>query len=84
MLLAGLAPFAALVWLPASKDVGAGRDAVRSFGPLAWVLLYVLVIAGVAEVSVYATVASGESLGLRPALGGPAGYPGGSRLAWPG
>jgi putative copper export protein len=62
--LAGLAPFAALVWLPASKDVGAGRDAVASFGLVTWVLLYVLAIAGVAELSTYATVASGEPLSL--------------------
>jgi hypothetical protein len=38
-LLAGLAPFAALVWLPASREVGDGHDAVGPFGVLAWVLL---------------------------------------------
>jgi putative copper export protein len=64
VLLAGLAPFATLVWLPASKNVGAGRDAVRPFGLLAWVLLYVLAIAGVGELSAYATLASGKSLSL--------------------
>ena len=62
VLLAGLAPFAALVWLPASKDDEAGRAAVGSFGLVAWMLLYVLAIAGVAELSAYATLASGESL----------------------
>jgi putative copper export protein len=62
VLLAGLAPFAALVWLPASKDVVVGRAAVRPFGLLAWVLLYTLAIAGVAELATYATLASGESL----------------------
>ncbi len=61
VLLAGLAPFVALVWLPASKDAEVGRAAVRSFGLLAWVLLYVLAIAGLAELSAYATLASGES-----------------------
>jgi putative copper export protein len=71
VLLAGLAPFAVLVWLPASKDVGVGRAGVRPFGLLAWVLLYVLAIAGVAELSAYATLASGEPLStglLREAL----------------
>ncbi|HEX2185898.1 MAG TPA: CopD family protein, partial [Chloroflexota bacterium] len=62
VLLAGLAPFAALVWLPASKDAVVGRAAVRPFGLLAWLLLYVLAIAGVAEVATYSTLASGESL----------------------
>lgn len=62
VLLAGLAPFAVLVWLPASKGVEVGRAAVRPFGLVAWVLLYVLAIAGVAELSAYATLASGESL----------------------
>jgi copper transport protein len=61
VLLAGLAPFVALVWLPASKDAEVGRAAVRSFGLLAWVLLCVLAIAGVAELSAYATLVSGES-----------------------
>lgn len=60
--LAGLAPFAALVWLPASKDIG--RAALGPFGLVAWVLLYVLAIAGVAELSAYATLASGEPLSL--------------------
>ena len=55
VLLAGLAPFVALVWLPTSKDAEVGRAAVRSFGLLAWVLLYVLAIAGLAELSAYAT-----------------------------
>jgi hypothetical protein len=64
VLLAGLAPFAALVWLPVSKGTGAGRDAVRPFGLLAWILLYVLLIAVVCELSAYATLASGESLSL--------------------
>jgi len=62
--LAGLAPFAALVWLPASREVGAGQNAVGPFGLLAWMLLYVLAIAGVGELSGYAMRASGEPLSL--------------------
>jgi copper transport protein len=64
--LGGLAPFAVLVWLPSSKVVGIGRDALWLFGYLAPVLLYVLAVAGVGELSVYAMRASGEpfSVGL--------------------
>jgi copper transport protein len=61
-LLAGLAPFSALVWLPSSKEVGDGRDAIGQFGILAWVLLYVLAVAGAGELSAYAMRASGEPL----------------------
>ncbi len=61
-LLAGLAPFATLVWLPASKEVGDGHDAIRPFGVLAWVLFYVLAVAGVGELVAYAMRASGEPL----------------------
>jgi putative copper export protein len=70
-LLAGLAPFAALVWLPASREVGVGCDAIRPFGLLAWILFYVLAVAGVGELSAYAMRASGEPLStglLREAL----------------
>src|SRR3712207_1998953 len=63
-LLAGLAPFAALVWLPASRDIAPGRDAIRPFGSLAWVLLCVLAVAGVGELSAYAMRASGESFSV--------------------
>jgi copper transport protein len=63
-LLAGLAPFAALVWLPASGQTGgAGHGALRPFGVLAWVLLCVLAAAGVGELSAYAVRASEEPLG---------------------
>ena len=65
-LLAGLAPFAALVWLPASSEVGAGYRAVRPFGLAAWGLFYVLVFAGVGELASYAARAWGEP--LDPAL----------------
>lgn len=52
--LAGLAPFAVLVWLPASTQLAVGRDAIRPFGVLAWALLCVLAVAGVGELSAYA------------------------------
>lgn len=60
--LAGLAPFAVLVWLPASRQSCAGRAAIRSFGVLAWGLLLALAVAGVGELSSYAVRASGETL----------------------
>jgi copper transport protein len=61
--LAGLAPFVALVWLPASRQTGAaGHGALRPFGVLAWALLCVLAVAGVGELSSYAVRASGEPL----------------------
>jgi len=60
--LAGLAPFAVLVWLPATSQSGAGRDAIRPFGLAAWVLLLALVVAGAGELSSYAVRASGEAL----------------------
>ena len=61
-LLAGLAPFAVLVWLPATSQSGAGRDAIRPFGIAAWVLLLALAVAGAGELSSYAVRASGEAL----------------------
>ena len=60
--LAGLAPFAAVVWLPASGQSAAGRAAIRPFGVLAGGLLLALALAGVAELSTYAVRASGDSL----------------------
>jgi methionine-rich copper-binding protein CopC len=61
--LAGLAPFVALVWLPASRQSGAaGHGALRPFGVLAWALLCVLAVAGVGELSSYAVSVSGEPL----------------------
>jgi copper transport protein len=60
--LAGLAPFAVLVWLPATSQSGAGRDAIRPFGLAAWVLLLALGVAGAGELSSYAVRASGEAL----------------------
>jgi copper transport protein len=60
--LAGLAPFAAVVWLPASGQSGVGRAAIRSFGVLAGGLLLALALAGVGELSTYAVRASGDPL----------------------
>jgi copper transport protein len=60
--LAGLAPFAVVVWLPASGQSGVGRTAIRSFGVLAGGLLLALTLAGVGELSSYAVRASGDSL----------------------
>jgi copper transport protein len=60
--LAGLAPFAALMWLPASRQSGVGRGAIRSFGVLAGGLLLALAGAGVGELSSYAVRASGDPL----------------------
>jgi methionine-rich copper-binding protein CopC len=56
--LAGLAQFAVLVWLPASRHSGVGRAAIRSFGVLAGGLLLALAVAGVGELSSYAVRAS--------------------------
>ncbi len=63
-LLAGLAPFAVFVWLPASEEVGVGREALGLFGLAAWGLFYVLVFAGLGELAVYAMRASGEFFGF--------------------
>ena len=60
--LAGLAPFAVLVWLPASRQSRVGRAAIRSFGVLAGGLLLALALAGVGELSSYAVRASGDPL----------------------
>ena len=60
--LAGLAPFVALVWLPANGRSGVSRAAIRPLGALAWGLLVALAVAGVVELSSYATRASGGAL----------------------
>jgi copper transport protein len=60
--LAGLAPFAVLVWLPASRQSGVGRAAIRSFWVLAGGLFLALALAGVGELSSYAVRASGNPL----------------------
>jgi putative copper export protein len=60
--LAGLAPFVALVWLPANGQSGVSRAAIRPLGALAWGLLVALAVAGVGELSSYAARASGGAL----------------------
>jgi copper transport protein len=60
--LAGLAPFAVLVWLPACRQSGVGRTAIRSFGVLAWGLILTLALSGVGELSSYAVRASEKAL----------------------
>jgi len=50
------------VWLPASRQSGVGRTALRSFGVLAGGLLLALAVAGVGELSSYAVRASGNPL----------------------
>jgi copper transport protein len=50
------------VWLPASRQSGVGRAAIRSFGVLAGGLLLALALAGVGELSSYAVRASGDPL----------------------
>ncbi len=62
--LVGLASFVALVWLPTSRTVGAGRDATGFFVPCVWVMFGLLLVASVAEISSYAVRASGEPFGL--------------------
>lgn len=61
VLLVGVVSFAALVWSPACRQAGAGRDSARTFVGWAWALFGVLLVSGLAEVSLYATVASGEA-----------------------
>ncbi|MDQ4002059.1 MAG: DUF305 domain-containing protein [Actinomycetota bacterium] len=62
--LVGLVAFVALVWLPTSRIVGAGQDAVGLFVPWIWALLGLLLVAGAVELSLYAVRASGEPFGL--------------------
>src|SRR5215210_3477 len=60
--LAGLAPFAAVVWLPASRQSGVGHAAIRSFGVLAGGLLLALAVGVVGELSSYAVRASEDPI----------------------
>lgn len=61
--LAGLVVFAALVWLPASRAENAEVDqAAGLFCRWTWLLAGLLVVAGLVELPVYATRASGEVL----------------------
>jgi uncharacterized protein (DUF305 family)/putative copper export protein len=62
--LVGLVMFVALVWLPASRIVGAGQGTAEFFVRWIWMLFGLLVVAGVVELSLYAVRASGEPFGL--------------------
>ena len=64
--LAGLLAFALLIWLPAVAAAGVGAEAAARFRRWLWWLLAALLLAGVAELAIYAVRASGES--LSPAL----------------
>ena len=59
--LVGLVAFVALVWLPASRTEGVeGEEALDLFRRWMWLLVGLLVVAGLVELSVYAVRASGE------------------------
>ncbi|HEX2054794.1 MAG TPA: hypothetical protein VHJ78_13855, partial [Actinomycetota bacterium] len=63
--LAGLVAFATLVWLPASR--GEDADQEKAVGLLCrwmWVLVGVIVVAGLIELPLYAVRASGDTLSL--------------------
>ena len=62
--LAGLVAFALLIWLPTAGATGLGEAAVGSFRRWLWYLLLLLLLAGVAELVVYAVRVSGEGLSL--------------------
>ena len=63
--LAGLVAFAALVWIPANRPVDAGQDkTLKLLCRWMWALAGLLVVAGLAELPLYAMRASGESLSL--------------------
>ena len=61
--LAGLVAFAALIWLPVSRTEDAGREGTAApFGRWMWMMVGLLVVAGLVELPVYAVRASGEPL----------------------
>ena len=61
--LAGLAMFVFLVWLPASRDEDTDqRKALSLFCRWMWMLVGLLVVAGLVEIPLYAVRASGEDL----------------------
>ena len=64
VLLAGLAAFVALVWLPASRSAGAEEGSGAVFARGAWALFAVISVVGLADVGVYAVRATGEPLGF--------------------
>jgi copper transport protein len=61
--LAGLPAFFGLVWLPVAREGGGDKGPEALFGKAAWGLFGLLVLAGVAELSLFAARASGEPFG---------------------
>jgi copper transport protein len=64
VLLVGLPMFAALIWLPTSRAFGVGRDATALFSRCTWALFGVLLLAGLAEVALYAVRYFDEPFGM--------------------
>ena len=62
--LVGLVAFVVLVWIPTSRAVGLDQYDTGLFVRCVWLLFGLLVIASVAEISLYAVRASGQSLSL--------------------
>ena len=63
--LAGLVAFAALVWIPANRTADTGQHkTLKLFCRWMWALVSLLVVAGLAELPLYAVRASGQSLSL--------------------
>jgi uncharacterized protein (DUF305 family)/putative copper export protein len=61
--LVGLVAFVPLVWLPTSRAEGVeGEEVVAPLRRMMWLLVGLLVVAGLVELSVYTVRASGESL----------------------
>jgi copper transport protein len=64
VLLVGLPIFAALTWLPTSRAFGVGRDAADLFSRCTWALFGLLLVAGLAEVALYAVRYFDEPFGI--------------------
>lgn len=63
MFLAGLVTFVALIWLPASRVEDDDREKAASwFRRWMWMLVALLIVAGLIELCLYAVRASGEAL----------------------
>ena len=63
--LAGLVAFATLVWIPANRTADPDQDqTLKLFCRWMWALAGLLVVAGLAELPLYAVRASGQSLSL--------------------